>query len=106
WFRAALKKRGVRAFIADHDGAVAGYALSVIHDRPESVFCHATQSCEIDQIAVLPSHRRQGIARALVSCALEDARSRGIRELELNSWSFNTEAHAAFQALGLTPKTM
>ena len=37
---------------------------------------------------------------------LHVSRSRGIRDVELSSWSFNTEAHAAFQALGFEPKVV
>jgi ribosomal protein S18 acetylase RimI-like enzyme len=106
WFRSMLQKSGVRAWIAEFDGSAVGYALTVTHDRAETAFCSAWQSCEIDQIAVLSPYRRMGIARALVACAFEDARSRGIRDLELTSWSFNTEAHEAFQALGFIPKIL
>jgi GNAT superfamily N-acetyltransferase len=106
WFRSTLQKTGTRAWIADVDGTPAGYALTVTHERAESAFCHAWRSCEIDQVAVLPPYRRMGVARALIACAFAEARSRGIRDLELTSWSFNAEAQEAFRALGFAPKTM
>ena len=51
-----------------------------------------------------PRWRRQGAARALIDSVLAEARRRGIRDVELSSWAFNTAAHAAFGRLGFTPK--
>ncbi len=104
WFGSMLQKSNVHAWISEFDDFAVGYTLTVTHERIETALCFARQTCEIDQIAVLPAYRRMGIARSLIACAFEDARSRGIRELELSSWSFNAEAHAAFQALGFNQK--
>ena len=101
-----LQKPAVRAWIAESDGSAAGYALTIIHDRSENAFSFGRRFCEIDQIAVALPFRRRGIARALVERVLEDARSRGISDVELTSWSFNTDAHHAFHALGFTPKVV
>lgn len=38
---------------------------------------------EIEDLYVLPAHRRKGVARALVGAAIEDARSRGCRDVEV-----------------------
>jgi hypothetical protein len=38
----------------------------------------------------------------LVARVLGEARSQGL-EVELTSWAFNTDAHAAFRALGFSP---
>ena len=42
----------------------------------------------------------------LVQAALDEARRRGIRDIELSSWSFNGEAHETFRRLGFTPKVI
>jgi ribosomal protein S18 acetylase RimI-like enzyme len=104
WFRLMLGDPSVRAWIAESGGSPVGYVLAVTHDRPENPFCFRRLFCEIDQIAVSPGFRRKGLARALVDRALADARSRGIRDLELSSWSFNAGAHEAFRRLGFQPQ--
>jgi len=60
----------------------------------------------VDELAVSPAHRRQGLARALFERVLAEARAEGLRDVELTSWSFNVEAHAAFEALGFRPKVV
>jgi ribosomal protein S18 acetylase RimI-like enzyme len=106
WFRSKLKDSDVRAWIAEWDGSVVGYALTITYDRPENAFGFARRFCEIDQIAVSPAFRRRGIARALVERVLEDARLRAIADVELTSWCFNTEAQDAFRALGFIGKVV
>jgi ribosomal protein S18 acetylase RimI-like enzyme len=99
-----LRDPATHAWIAEVDGAAAGYILTVINDRPGDVFRHARRWCEIAQICIAPAHRQHGIARALVERALSHARSLGIAEFELTIWSFNTAALKTFEHLGFTPK--
>jgi ribosomal protein S18 acetylase RimI-like enzyme len=106
WFSAMLRKDTVRAWIAESSGSPVGYALTVRYDRLENTFCSARHFCEIDQIGVAPACRKRGVARALVERVLQDARARGIPEVELTSWSFNTDAQAAFRALGFAPNVV
>ena len=103
WFRSMMENPAVRAWIAEAEGLAAGYVLAVTYDRPESPFCSRRVYCEIDQISVSPEFRKRGLAKALVERVLAEARSSGIRDIELNSWSFNTEAHDTFRALGFLP---
>jgi len=105
-FRAKLERGDVRAWIAEVDGMPAGYAVAAIRERPENALCHPRRLFEVDEIAVSVAHRRQGVARALIERVLTQARSEGIREVELTSWSFNVEAHAAFRALGFGPRVI
>lgn len=100
WFAGKLSSSNVRAWIAEASGEPVGYLLAISQRRPEGPFTHARQFVEVDQIVVLASHRRQGVARALVGVAAEDASIRQLGDLELSSWQFNAEAHAAFRALG------
>jgi ribosomal protein S18 acetylase RimI-like enzyme len=106
WFRSMLENPAVRAWIAEWDGSPAGYALTLVVEKPENAFGYARRFCEIDQIGVAPEFRRQGIARALVERVFEYARRRGIAEVELSSWHFNEEAHDAFRALGFREKAV
>ena len=106
WFKAVLGNRAARIWIAEHDGAPAGYVLALHHEHPENPFRRARRWCEIDQLAVDPAGRRRGIARALVQIAVDDARACGIHDIEVSSWSFNTEAHQTFRRLGFAPRVV
>jgi len=81
-----------------------GYLLAISRDVPESPFTKARAWLEVDQIAVDPNYRRQGIARALVAKAIAYAREEGANRIEASSWSFNQEAHNLFGHLGFIPK--
>ena len=103
WFRSMIENPAVRVWIAEAEDTAAGYVLTVIYDRPETPFCFRRVFCEIDQISVSPEFRKKGLAKALVERVLAEARSSGIQDIELNSWSFNSDAHKAFGALGFLP---
>jgi ribosomal protein S18 acetylase RimI-like enzyme len=102
-FRSMLERPEVQAYIASIGDVPVGYAVVAFRERPENALCLARRSLEIDELAVSPSHRRRGVCRALVERALAEARSQGVSEVEVTSWVFNTDARAAFQALGFKP---
>jgi ribosomal protein S18 acetylase RimI-like enzyme len=106
WFRSRLEDSTTRAWIAEDAAAPVGYLIAVLHDRPAGPFTVARRFCEIDQIAVDPTRRGQGIARALMVEALARARADGVDEFEATSWSFNASAHTMFRRLGFVPKTV
>lgn len=106
WFRSRLEDPTTRAWIAEDAAAPVGYLIAVLHDRPAGPFTVARRFCEIDQMAVDPAHRSQGIARALMVEALTRARADGVDEFEATSWSFNDSAHTMFRRLGFVPKTV
>jgi ribosomal protein S18 acetylase RimI-like enzyme len=41
-----------------------------------------------------------------MGAALEAARARGVHDIELFSWAFNTEAQALFQRFGFEPRVV
>jgi GNAT superfamily N-acetyltransferase len=106
WFREQLARADAQTWLGELDGALAGYTLVYFHERPARPFAHARRWCEIDQIAVAPDGRRRGVARGLIEAALDEARRRGIRDIELSSWAFNTPAHEVFRRIGFTPKVI
>jgi GNAT superfamily N-acetyltransferase len=106
WFRSRLENPATRAWIADDSGTPIGYLIAVLHERPEGPFTVARRFCEIDQMAVDPARRGQGVARALMLKALSEAHAEGVHEIEATSWSFNDSAHAMFRRLGFVPKTV
>jgi GNAT superfamily N-acetyltransferase len=102
----AARPRVVAAWIAQEGDAAVGYLLMFVHERAQNAFRHACRWCEIDQIAVDPAWRRRGIGTALMTAALEEASARGVRDVELSSWAFNSDAHAMFQRFGFEPRVV
>jgi GNAT superfamily N-acetyltransferase len=105
WYRSLLEKATTRIWIAEEDGLPVGYLLATLHKASENPFARTRRWCEIDQVAVDPSRRRRGIARALILNGVSCAKTEGIPHIEAVSWSFNDGAHEVFRRLGFVPKT-
>ncbi len=58
----------------------------------------------LDNIYVLPTYRRRGIAAKLFSEVEAWAREQGAVRLELHTWDFNKDAIAMYEAMGMTPQ--
>ena len=58
----------------------------------------------LDDIYVLPSHRRNGVATRLFSTVELWAKEQGAIRLDLHTWDFNKNAIAMYQAMGMTPQ--
>jgi ribosomal protein S18 acetylase RimI-like enzyme len=78
----------------------AGYLHARFHERPESWIRPAHRVCVINHLVVHPDFRRLGVARGLLSALVNEADKRGFGRIELDVWSFNREARAAFKSLG------
>ena len=104
WYESLLERPTTKAWIAETSGQPVGYVLAISRDLPETPFTKARAFLEVDQLAVDPNYRRQGVARALVSKAITYAQEEGIDRIEASSWSFNQEAHCLFGHLGFVPK--
>jgi ribosomal protein S18 acetylase RimI-like enzyme len=87
-------------FIAEVESSPAGYAYAQIIDRPETSFNYAYQMVYVHHISVRPTHRRQGIGRALLEAVQTAANKRDIRMISLDVWTFNVEARAFFSGSG------
>lgn len=104
WFREQLGQATTAAWMAEDAHGAVGYVLIFLHDRAENPFRRARRWCEVDQIAVDPAWRRRGFATALMKAALADASARGVQDVELSSWAFNTDAQAMFRRFGFEPR--
>jgi GNAT superfamily N-acetyltransferase len=106
WFRRLLRKPNARIWIAEQDSIPVAYVLVAFQQRAENPFSVARRWCEIEQIAVEPRGRNQGIGRMLVQTVAAEARLRGIRELCTRAWCFNDAAHQALTKLGFRPQVV
>ena len=100
---ALITKPGHIVFIAMVDRKASGYLIAEEKRRPETARTYKRNTIFIHEISVHPDARRGGIGRVLVSAVQEHGRSIGIDRLELQTWSFNQDAHAFFETCGMEP---
>jgi diamine N-acetyltransferase len=70
----------------------AGYLFAQFQNHPANWARFELKLLYIQHLIVAPKFRRRGIATKLLSAALNAARSKGIERIELDVWSFNSEA--------------
>ncbi len=88
------------AFIAYERGEPVGYIYAQQVLRAANPFRHAQRLLYIHHLCVTRERRGRGLGKALVARALTLAGELGIERVELDVWSFNEPARAAFAALG------
>lgn len=103
-FAELLADGSTTIWIAECDGAAAGYVVVQVRDAPANVFSRARRWWELDAVCVAAKYRRSGVCRALVERVLAEARAQGVADLELQTWAFNHEAQESFRRLGFVPK--
>ncbi len=106
WAVQAIAAAPARIVVAECAGVVAGYAVVLEGHRADNAFAYARRWREIDQLCVDPRYQRRGIARALVEYIAAAARDAGFPAVELGTWTFNTDARAAFERIGFVAKTL
>jgi len=104
WLLEDLADPAATLWVAALDGVVVGAALVTSHERAAGAFSVTRTWWILDLVGVLAAYRRRGIARALIDRVVTEARTRGVTQIELNSWEFNRDAQAAFRSLGFLPK--
>lgn len=82
-------------FAAEVDGTVVGYIHAEIYNT-----LYFASMINILGLAVSCDHRRQGVGRALITCAENWAKEQGINIVRLNSGSSRKEAHEFYRAMG------
>lgn len=88
-------------FAADIDGTAVGYIHAEVYNT-----LYFESMINILGLAVSRSHRRQGIGRALITCAENWAKEQGVNIVRLNSGSSRKEAHEFYRAMGYDNEKM
>ena len=70
----------------------------------ESGMVKTAKTVCLDNIYVLPSYRRNGIASKLFTEVELWAKEAGAISINLNTWSFNKDAIALYRSMGMTPR--
>lgn len=77
-------------FVAEHDGVLTGFGICF----PRDDFGY------ISVVAVVPAHRRRGIASAIVVAAIDYLRSSGVSLIRIDAYADAPAAVATYRSLG------
>ncbi|MEW6186176.1 MAG: GNAT family N-acetyltransferase [Thermodesulfobacteriota bacterium] len=103
FFREKVQEKDNFVFVAYVGDQLIGYVWFAVEQRRENPFKFKREMVYIHQIAVSFNHRHKGIGRALMDKVEVFAREQGIRNIALDSWSFNHGAHRFFEKVGIGP---
>ncbi|HEU4981001.1 MAG TPA: GNAT family N-acetyltransferase [Solirubrobacterales bacterium] len=79
--------------VAEHRGELLGLCTAYL----ELNSVRFGPRCWVEDLAVGPAHRSQGVGRSLLDAAKEWARERGATHLELDSGETRTDAHRFYE---------
>lgn len=93
------------AFRADLDNPYCFYILAFMGDALAGYIGGVAlyENCDLNNLAVLPQMRRQGIAYALMTEFLSEARRRGAGQVMLEVREHNLPAIALYRRFGFVP---
>ena len=98
---AYLRAPGHRMVLALENGVVVGQCAAVVHfhpDKPDELY--------VDEVGTASTHRRQGIARAMMAEIFAWGRELGCNEAWLGTELDNAPANALYRAMGGKPDHM
>ncbi|GAB94400.1 GNAT superfamily N-acetyltransferase [Kineosphaera limosa] len=96
----AAQREGVVVFVALSQGEAVGYAW--VYDHPTSILLD-TPSLAIEELYVLPSHRRRGVARSLLLAVGAKAQKTGAEHIMTSVPTHAKDANRTFARLGFAP---
>jgi GNAT superfamily N-acetyltransferase len=100
-YRAAAADPDVLHLVAEDDGRLVGMAFG----RVGAISSISDQRVlEVSNVVVVPSHRRRGVARALVRSLAAFARGRGVSRMALKTYLQNDDAMKFWGSLGFRPR--
>ena len=88
-----------RLAVAIEGGVVVGFVSAVLYVHPDK----SVPELWINEVGVAASHQRQGIARRLLQCTLDEARTAGCREAWVLTDQSNRAAMQLYESSGGEP---
>lgn len=100
FFHHMMEGEGSVLLVAQWEGRVVGFVVALIRESLPIPIITPRRYAVIDSLGVAREFRRRGIGKALMDRAEEWALVKGIREMELNVWEFNSDAIAFYERRG------
>jgi diamine N-acetyltransferase len=95
-----LANKDAALFVAEQQGAIIGLIFCYVHTTPPVPVVVPRRFVHIQDMVVDESSRHQGVGQALMERAHQWAREKGLTEVELGVWEFNTAARSLYEKLG------
>jgi GNAT superfamily N-acetyltransferase len=95
-----LAEPGSFALVAEEEGTAVGYA--VVHVQgPDETWVTGERTAELETLAVLPSHRGNGVGGALMDAVEEELGRLGVEDLWVAVVAANADALRFYERRGL-----
>lgn len=96
-----LAQAGHKLFVAEEAGVVVGQIRGMIHFQPDE-----PAHLYIDNLGVAPTHKRQGIARALFTALTSWAKAKGCKSFWVATECDNDEGNGFYRGIKLKGEKM
>ena len=92
----AIADPSAAVLVAEHRGELLGLCTAYL----DLLSVRYGQRCWVEDLAVSPGHRSQGVGKELLDAAKQWARERGATHLELDSSDARADAHRFYEREG------
>jgi diamine N-acetyltransferase len=100
YFERILTNENAALFVAEQQSTLVGMIHSEVRAAPDLSLFVSRHFVYIDDLVVSERFRHQGVGLALVERVHQWSREKGITEVELGVWEFNTPARIFYEKLG------
>jgi diamine N-acetyltransferase len=100
YFAEILANKDAALFVAEQQGAIVGMIYCYVHATPPVPVVVPRRFVHIQDMVVDKFFQNQGVGQALMEQAHQWAREKGLTEVELGVWEFNTAARSLYEKLG------
>ena len=100
FFAKMLANEDAALFVAENEGALIGVISCFIDNTPQASFIVPRRFVHIDDMVVDASFRHRGVGQALLERVHQWTQEKGLAEVELAVWEFNTTARSLYEKLG------
>lgn len=105
-FENIINDKSTLNFLYEEDENVLGILMATKKQSNSIRIIKERNIYFIEDIVVDNNHRRKGIGKTLYEYLVNLAKSNNIDSIELNVWSFNTDAIKFYESLGMSVKNM
>ena len=100
FFANILANEDAAIFVAEWQDTLIGMTHCSVRTTPAVPVVVPRRFINIDDLVVSEHVRHQGVGQTLLERVHQWAREKGVTEVELNVWEFNTSARSLYEKLG------
>lgn len=96
----AIADKNSALFVAEKEGQIIGFVHILIREAQDIPILVPRRYVYIGELVVKKEFRRSGVGRSLIEKTHQWALDKGITQVELNVWEFNSGAIVFYEKLG------